>query len=192
MKGKLSMIKKIWKIVVAFFMALIVIMKIAFRTIALIWNSLKDGNMWFAIFYQPVLVLINLMLLYRPIECAILNGDTRLLMIIIIAFASLTLTFIENAAIELNYHLRNRSTNYEALLKLQQYFNNYALIIISLAALFVGAFPSNSESANFGLLVFGILYFLTTVYSDAYRIFISEKGDVKKLATQIKDMWIDD
>ena len=75
--------------------------------------------------------------------------------------------------------------------KLQQYFNNYALIIISLAALFVGAFPSNSEVANQGLFVFGVLYFLTTICSDAYRIFISEKGKVKELSAQIKDMWVD-
>ena len=173
-------------------MALFGMIKIVFHAIVPIWHSHTDGSVWFAIFYQPFLVLINLALLSRPIEYAIQNNGTRIMMIIIIAFASLTLTFIENAAIELSYHLRNRTANYDALLKLQQYFNNYALIIISLAALFVGAFPSNSESANLGLFVFGILYFLTTICSDAYRIFISEKGAVIALAAQIKEMWLDD
>lgn len=186
------MLKKIRKIIVGFLMALAGIIKIVFHAIVPIWNSHTEGSVWFAILYQPFLVLINLALLSRPIECAIQSSDTRILMIIIITFAALALTFIENAAIELSYHLRNRTTNYEALLKLQQYFNNYALIIISLAALFVGAFPSNSESANLGLFVFGVLYFLTTICSDAYRIFISEKGAVIELAVQIKEMWQDD
>ena len=184
--------KKIKKIVVGFFMALVEIIKIVFHAIVPIWDSHTDGSVWFAIFYQPFLVLINLALLSRQIEFAIQNSDTRILMIIVIAFESLALTFVENAAIELSYHLRNRTANYEALQKLQQYFNNYALIIISLAALFVGAFPSNSEVANLGLFVFGVLYFLTTICSDAYRIFISEKGAVIELAVQIKEMWQDD
>jgi len=185
------MLKKIRKIIVGFLMALAGIIKIVFHAIVPIWNSHTEGSVWFAIFYQPVLVLINLALLSRQIEFAIQNSDTRILVIIVIVFESFALTFVENAAIELRYHLKNETTNYENLQKLQQYFNNYALIIISLAALFVGAFPSNSEAANLGLFVFGVLYFLTTICSDAYRIFISEKGKVKELSVQIKDMCVD-
>lgn len=182
--------KKIKKIVDSFFMILVGIIKIVFYAIASIWNSCTHRSVWFAIFYQTFLVLINLALLFYQIKDAIQNSDT--LLIILIAIAFLVLTFAENTVIELIYHLKNLTANYETLQKLQQYCNNYALLIISLAALFVGAFPSDSEDANLGLFVFGVLYFLATICSDAYRIFISEKGVVMELAARIKEIWIDD
>jgi len=184
--------KKIKKIVDSFFMILFGIIKIVLYAIASIWNSCTHRSVWFAIFYQTFLVLINLALLFYQIKDAIQNSDTCILLIILIAIEFLGLTFAENTVIELIYHLRNRTANYETLQKLQQYCNNYALLIISLAALFVGAFPSDSEDANLGLFVFGVLYFLATICSDAYRIFISEKGVVMELAARIKEIWIDD
>ena len=51
------MLKKIRKIVVGFFMALVGIIKIVFHAIVPIWDSHTDGSVWFAILYQPFLVL---------------------------------------------------------------------------------------------------------------------------------------
>lgn len=187
------MLKRVKKIIICFFAAMFGIIKIVFQAIIPIWHFFTKGNInvWFAIFHQPLLVLITSALLSGQIENAILYNDTRILMIILIAFESLTLTFAENAIIELCYHLRRKSKSYETLQKLQQYFNNYALILISLGALCFAAFHANSEVANQLLLAFGILYFIITICSDAYRIFIFEKGTIKELAMQIKDMWVD-
>lgn len=93
---------------------------------------------------------------------------------------------LENAIIELFYHLLGKSDKYDILQKLQKYFNNYILLIVSLISLYFAAFPTDSSDANLMLLVIDAVYLITTICCDAYSVFIYEKDSVKELAKNIK------
>lgn len=181
---ELNLLNTIKKYTLAICIAICGIVITVFQPVFLIWNALKSGAVWFALFYQPMLVLITACILSKPIYAVCVNPN--MVFIILIILGDLFLLLLENAIIELIYHLLGKSDNYDILQKLQKYFNNYVLLIVSLISLYFAAFSADSSDANLILLVIDALYLITTICSDAYCVFIYEKDSVKKLAKNIK------
>lgn len=178
------MLDTIKKFALAILVAIYGIFTTVFQPVFLIWNALKSEAVWFTLFYQPMLVLVTACILSKPIYAVCVTPN--IVFIILIILGALFLLLLENAIIELFYHLLGKSDNYDILQKLQKYFNNYVLLIVSLISLYFAAFPTDSNDANLMLLVIDALYLITTICSDAYSVFIYEKDSVKELAKNIK------
>lgn len=172
-------------LIVALLVCVIGIIEIVIRAVIPIWNGLKNGYVWFGIFNQPFVVLFTLIPIIPQLDF-LLIPENRMVWLIIIAFEIIVLTFLINAVIELIFNFFNKEDVYENVQELQKYSNNYVLIVISLLALYVSAFSQTGSIDNLKLLVIGSIYFLSTISSDIYRVFIYSKGEVKELAQKIK------
>ena len=118
---ELNLLYTIKKFALAIWIAIYGIFTIVFQPLFLIWNVLKSGAVWFALFYQPILVLITVCILSKPIYAVCVNPNMGVIMLLILG--ALFLLLLENAIIELFYHLLGKSDNYDILQNLQRYFN---------------------------------------------------------------------
>lgn len=183
----MNIFKKIIKSIFEFIKGIITIFKDIIKSIL---NFLiKHWLELLVVFLQPLVIVFSCFPLLNLITDIIINKN--IVSILIATFLMLPYIFTVNIVIELVYHLTNNSENYENLQNLLQYFNNFTLLLISLIALFSSAFPFDNEQLNQELFIFGLLYFLTTIYSDAYRILIFRKGTVKTLSIRLKNIWLD-
>jgi len=172
-------------LIVALFVCLIGIIEIAIKGVIPIWNGQKKGHVWFGIFNQPFVVLFTFIPISSQLDF-LLIPENRLFWIILILFEIIILTFIINSVIELIFNLRNKEDVYKDIQELQKYSNNYVLIIISLLALYVAAYPESTHINNLELLIMGSIYSLSTISSDIYRVFIYSKGSVPELAKKVR------
>lgn len=185
MKLITELFKMLGNLIVAFFVCVIGIIEIVIHSVIPIWNGQKKGHVWFGIFNQPIVVLFTLIPISSQLDLLLIPED-RLFWIILIIFEIIILTFIINSVIELIFNLSNKEDIYKDIQELQKYSNNYVLIIISLLALSVAAYPESIHINNLELLIMGSIYFLSTISSDIYRVFIYSKGSVPGLAKKVR------
>lgn len=182
----MKVFKLVRNIILILLLSIVGILEIVVFSIIPIWNAHKSVHIWFGILYQPVVVSLASIPLLPQIYATLSKDGEHTFFFLLIAFEAIALTFAINAIIELIYNLCNKEDIFAKIQELQTYANNYALIIISLAALYVSAFPENSQVDNLLLLLLGAVFFVATISSDIYRIFIYTKGDVKDLSSKIK------
>lgn len=187
----MKILKFILRVFLAFIVAVVELIKIPLCVLVSGKKALE--SFWVVIgfiLYQPLIVSGTFLIMYRQIIWAFSTRGTDIFVwiFLFIAEALFWITLI-NAALELLFYLWNLEKAYVNIQKLQQYGNNYVLLIVSLLSLFVAAFPDVSIVGldNFTLLGIGIIYFLSTVCSDIYREFVYKKGVVSDLAGKVRE-----
>lgn len=139
----------------------------------------------FGIFYQPIITLVTLLLLYFPLSIVVTRGyifdksgyvDAILFLLFIIG-SVLSI----NAIIELFYCIIHKHERYNIIFIIQKEFYNYVLIVISLVALWIASQKEAKINANLELLKWGCVSFLSIFFTDLYNFLIHKPGKVVKL-----------
>lgn len=78
------MLNTIKKFALAILVAIYGIFTTVFQPVFLIWNALKSETVWFAPFYQPMLVVITACILSKPIYAVYVNPNIVFIILIIL------------------------------------------------------------------------------------------------------------
>lgn len=152
-------------------------------------DALTDSTYWFAVLYQPFLLLILLAFFANKIDNiinSIMIGQANFVYIIFLLFILISLTLFINAIIELIYRIRYSDDFYTHLFSLQQHAYNYMMAIISLTAIYAAIDAINADEINTMLLAFGILIFICIAITDLYKALFISQDVVKDICTQFK------
>lgn len=155
-------------------------------------DALTDGTYWFAVFYQPFLLLILIAFFIDKIDNIIISimiGQADIFNIILVSFILIALTFFINAIIEFVYRLKYSDEFYTRFFSLQQHAHNYMMAIISLTAIYAAIDAINADEINTMLLAFGILIFACIAITDIYKALFISQNVVKDICTQFKSQY---
>lgn len=102
------------------------------------------------------------------------------------------LTMFINIIIQLFACLFGGNKHFVIMFKAQKSISTYTMTILSLAALWIASviptFAISSEK-NLMLFVFGLLYFLSTLFCDIYYYLFISKGKIESMFDDIKKQW---
>jgi len=144
-----------------------------------------------AIFYQPVIFLFSVLILYKPLNSLVKiyqkSSTVPFPYIIMLITAMIIIVLIANALIELAYYLFHAEERYKTIFSIQKGFYNYSLIVISLVAFWVSYDHSLEANENLQFLFISAFFFLCVIFTDMYSYFIHSTGKVKELYVDIID-----
>lgn len=155
-------------------------------------DALTDGTYWFAVLYQPFLLLILMAFFAEKIDGiinSIMVGEANFVYIIFLLFILIALIFFINTIIEFIYRIRYSDDFFTRFFSLQQHAHNYMMAIISLTAIYAAIDAINADEINTMLLVFGILIFICIAITDLYKTLFISQDVVKNICAQFKDQY---
>lgn len=155
-------------------------------------DALTDGSYWFAVLYQPFLLLILMALFMGKIDTLIyslISGEANIVYIILFLFILIALTLFINAIIEFILRIKHSDSFYKQFFSIQQLGHNYMMAIISLTAIYAAIDAKNADKINTMLLAFGILIFICIAITDLYKALFISQGVVKNICIQFKDQY---
>lgn len=160
------------------------------RAICKIKEVFTDGSIWFAIFYQPFLVLIVISLFASKIDLLIydfLNGKGNIVFAIILCAILIIIILVINSLIELLYRIIYKNGNFETFFSIQKYIHSYMMVIISLIAIYAAIDSYNATAINTTLLAYGILIFVCIIITDLYNAIYLSQGVVKGIYDNLQN-----
>ncbi len=155
-------------------------------------DAITDGSYWFAVLYQPFLLLLLMVLFVDKIDkiiYSIMIGQADFLYIILLSFILIALTLFINAIIEFICRIRYSDVFYSRFFSIQQHAHNYMMAIISITAIYAAIDAKNAKEINTMLLAFGILIFVCIAITDLYKALFISQNVVKDICIQFEDQY---
>lgn len=167
----------IWKIIATLF-------NITTNTI---WHIKENvGTYVFALFYQPLLILLSCLLFAKRIDQQYLEykdgNETSLIIIGLMLLLTTIIIITGNLITEVMFRIINEE-KCELFFKSQSVIYNYCFCIISIFAVYIAL--NGSKEDNFELLVFAILTFSCIIVTDAYNKFIFKRNMGKNIVKEL-------
>ena len=182
-------IKNAFIFIIHFVVSCINLLIASFCSIFRIKDSITDGSIWFAIFYQIFLILITISLFSTRIDALIYDyiyGQEDLASIIILSVILIAIILFINAFIEFIFRLRHKGDTFKALFSLQKSGHNYMMTIISLMALYAAIDSYHANEINTMLLTFGLLIFICIIITDLYNALFLSQNVVKDICNNLQ------
>lgn len=187
------MINKVKNLFIFLFFFLFSIVKLLLRALFSIfglYTLFSNDSFWFAIFYQPFLVLIMITLFADKTNlllCNFFNGQGNLLFALLYVAILIIIILLINSLIELLFRLINKNGNFNVFFSIQKTAYNYMMAIISLIAIYAAIDAYNATTINTLLLVYGILIFICILITDLYNALFLSQGIVEKIYNNLQD-----
>lgn len=153
-------------------------------------DSITDGLIWFAIFYQMFLIVITISLFSTRINALIydyINGQGDLVATIMLSVILIAIILFINALIEFIFRLRHKGDTFDTLFSLQKSGHNYMMTIISLMAIYAAIDSYHANEINTMLLTFGILIFICIIITDLYNALFLSQDIVKDICSNLQN-----
>ena len=180
--------KKKFNNLILFLISFIVsFIKLGIKTIFAIFklkDAISDGSVWFAIFYQPFLVIIVVALFAEKIDSLLfnfLNGQGDIIATLLLVVGLIAIILLINSLIELIYRIRFKNGDYNTFFSIQKTAHNYMMAIISLIAIYAAIDSYNATTINTMLLAYGILIFICIIITDLYHALFLSQGIVEEI-----------
>lgn len=180
----LNKIKNIFIFLFFFIFACIKLLINALFAILRLNDAISDGLVWFAIFYQPFLVLIVVVLFVDKIDlllCNFLNGQGDIIPTLFQVIVLITIILLINSIIELIFRIKYKKRDFKSFFSIQKTAHNYMMAIISLIAIYAAIDSYNATTINTMLLAYGILIFICIIITDLYHVLFLSQGVVEDI-----------
>lgn len=151
-------------------------------------DAISDGSVWFAIFYQPFLVLIVLALFVNKIDLLLydfLNGQGNIFSALLLIIVLIIIILLINSLIELLFRILYKNGDFNTFFSIQKTAHNYMMAIISLIAIYAAIDSHNATTINTMLLTFGILIFVCIIITDLYNALFLSQGIVEEIYNEL-------
>ena len=151
-------------------------------------DSISDGSVWFAIFYQPFLVLIVLALFVDKIDLLLynfLNGQGDIFSALLLIIVLIIIILLINSLIELLFRILYKNGDFNTFFSIQKTAHNYMMAIISLIAIYAAIDSHNATTINTMLLTYGILIFVCIIITDLYNALFLSQGIVEEIYNEL-------
>ena len=147
-------------------------------------DAISDGSVWFAILYQPFLVLIVVALFVDKIDLLLynfLNGQGDIISTLFLVIVLITIILLINSLIELLFRIKYKNGDFNTFFSIQKTAHNYMMAIISLIAIYAAIDSYNATTINTMLLAYGILIFICIIITDLYHALFLSQGVVEDI-----------
>ena len=151
-------------------------------------DAISDGSVWFAIFYQPFLVLIVLELFANKIDLLLydfLNGQGNIFSALLLIIVLIIIILLINSLIELLFRILYKNGDFNTFFSIQKTAHNYMMAIISLIAIYAAIDSHNATTINTMLLTCGILIFVCIIITDLYNALFLSQGIVEEIYNEL-------
>ena len=151
-------------------------------------DAISDGSVWFAIFYQPFLVLIVLELFANKIDLLLydfLNGQGNIFSALLLIIVLIIIILLINSLIELLFRILHKNGDFNTFFSIQKTAHNYMMAIISLIAIYAAIDSHNATTINTMLLTCGILIFVCIIITDLYNALFLSQGIVEEIYNEL-------
>ena len=151
-------------------------------------DAISDGSVWFAIFYQPFLVLIVLALFVNKIDLLLydfLNGQGNIFSALLLIIVLIIIILLINSLIELLFRILYKNGDFNTFFSIQKTVHNYMMAIISLIAIYAAIDSHNATTINTMLLTCGILIFVCIIITDLYNALFLSQGIVEEIYNEL-------
>lgn len=151
-------------------------------------DAISDGSVWFAIFYQPFLVLIVLEIFANKIDLLLydfLNGQGNIFSALLLIIVLIIIILLINSLIELLFRILYKNGDFNTFFSIQKTAHNYMMAIISLIAIYAAIDSHNATTINTMLLTCGILIFVCIIITDLYNALFLSQGIVEEIYNEL-------
>lgn len=187
------MLNKIKNMFIFLFLFLVSCIKLLINSIFSIFrlnDAISDGSVWFAIFYQPFLVLIVVALFVNKIDLLLYNflsGQGDIFSAFLLIIVLITIILLINSLIELLFRILYKNGDFNAFFSIQKTAHNYMMAIISLIAIYAAIDSYNATTINTMLLTYGILIFVCIIITDLYNALFLSQGVVEDIYNDLQN-----
>ena len=152
-------LKNLFRFLIFFLVSCIKLLLNSIFSIFRLNDAISDGSVWFAIFYQPFLVLIVLELFANKIDLLLydfLNGQGNIFSALLLIIVLIIIILLINSLIELLFRILYKNGDFNTFFSIQKTAHNYMMAIISLIAIYAAIDSYNATTIN------------TMLYTDNY------------------------
>lgn len=187
------MINKIKNLFIFLFFFVVSCIKLLVNTLFSILrlnDTISDGTVWFAIFYQPFLVLIVVALFVDKIDLLLynfLNGQGDIISALFLSIVLITIVLLINSLIELLFRILYKNGDFKAFFSIQKYAHNYMMTIISLIAIYAAIDSYSATTINTMILAYGIVIFVCIIITDLYNALFLSQGVVEDIYNDLQN-----
>lgn len=187
------MINKIKNLFIFLFFFVVSCIKLLVNTLFSILrlnDTISDGTVWFAIFYQPFLVLIVVALFVDKIDLLLynfLNGQGDIISALFLSIVLITIVLLINSLIELLFRILYKNGDFKSFFSIQKYAHNYMMTIISLIAIYAAIDSYSATTINTMILAYGIVIFVCIIITDLYNALFLSQGVVEDIYNDLQN-----
>ena len=124
----INKIKNLFIFLFFFIVSCIKLLVSTFFSILKLKDAVSDGTVWFAIFYQPFLVLIVVTLFVDKIDLLLdnfLNGQGNFISALFLSIELIAIVLLINSLIELLFRIQYKNSDFKTFFSIQKYAHNY-------------------------------------------------------------------
>lgn len=188
----INKIKNLFIFLFFFIVSCIKLLVSTFFSILSLNDAVSDGTVWFAIFYQPLLVLIVVTLFVDKIDLLLynfLNGQGNFISALFLSIQLIAIVLLINSLIELLFRILYKNSDFKTFFSIQKYAHNYMMAIISLIAIYAAIDSYNATTINTMLLTYGILIFVCMIITDLYNALFLSQGIVEDIYNDLQNKY---
>ena len=188
----INKIKNLFIFLFFFIVSCIKLLVSTFFSILELKDAVSDGTVWFAIFYQPFLVLIVVTLFVDKIDLLLynfLNGQGNFISALFLSIELIAIVLLINSLIELLFRIQYKNSDFKTFFSIQKYAHNYMMAIISLIAIYAAIDSYNATTINTMLLTYGILIFVCMIITDLYNALFLSQGIVEDIYNDLQNKY---